>query len=150
MSQGWTVQGKDYVDSRVDALSSRVDREINLMRIHYDAILAEKDKALSAALKSQQDLAEKHNDLIRAGEKDRENFVTKDTLSSALVPIEQNIARNTLDIGFMQRHESGISGRDEAVHQSRLAVNRSTALWISVFAVVIPLLAAVLLVVFHP
>jgi hypothetical protein len=63
------------------------DWTVQTLKDYVDAIFREKDKALDAALKSQQDLAEKHNDLIRTGEKDREKFVTRTELIGAMTVV---------------------------------------------------------------
>jgi hypothetical protein len=76
--------------------------------------------AIEKALAAQQQLAEKHNDLIRAGEKKDETYATKDDLAHVQGLLVQNIAR-------LEKWQARLTGIALAV--SVLGVANFVKLW---------------------
>jgi hypothetical protein len=65
------------------------------LKAYFDAILTERKEQVTVALQAADQMAAKHNDLIRKGERDAAVFVTKDELAASLVPLRNDIDRNT-------------------------------------------------------
>jgi len=71
------------------------------MQTYFEAILAEKDKAIDAALSSAKELADKHNDLIHAAERRDALYVTKEQLDAAKTALWARTAVLVTGIGVV-------------------------------------------------
>ena len=71
------VSLREYLGSRIDALDRLYKSELAALKELVDAKHAAAQQAVTLALNSQQELAEKHNDLIRHGERKDETYATK-------------------------------------------------------------------------
>jgi len=71
------VSLREYLGSRIDALDRLYKSELAALKELVDAKHEAAQQAVTLALNSQQELAEKHNDLIRHGERKDETYATK-------------------------------------------------------------------------
>jgi len=114
-----------HIDAQIESVRLALVAAKELASQRHEASQAAVEKAFAAS----SELAHKHNDLLRQGERDKEKFATKNDLASLREIIEKSmevlnvgIAQNLVRIGRLEGGSERRTGQQEGVGLSTRAI----------------------------